>query len=311
MKFMLLGLIVLAPCVSLIKVFNFNKTLEGKDGIFSRALLQNGPQEKLPRHFTICSSHFQGRISENTQAVFVLYQDYEDKLHRVPWLSLGFWEEGILWANIENKKWYMLEQVPVSEVLGWNHICTQLDLEHSLIRTSVNGRKASLVEDISKVETLPRLHLSLGVVQHMWNNAHYQFHGQVTNIRVFRELAETELAELTRSPCLPSNSETFLLWEEMEWEVNSGVELRTIEDKMFCSDVSHQYPVILPTPMSYHAAKAACFKLGEATIAEPASLDGISIEETCPFTWTPYTDAETEGTFINDYTREVVRYYSS
>ena len=74
MKFMLLGLIVLAPCVSLIKVFNFNKTLDGKNGIFSRALLQNVPQEKLPRQLTICSSHLQGRVSSNTKTVFVIYQ---------------------------------------------------------------------------------------------------------------------------------------------------------------------------------------------------------------------------------------------
>ena len=307
MKLMPLVLTALFPCVSLIKVFNFNKTLEGKNGSFSRALLKNVPEENLPRRFTICSSHLQGRISENTQAVFVVYQD---NLHQVPWLSVAFWEEGILWANIDNKNWYMLEQVPVSEVFGWNHICTQLDLEHSLMRTSVNGRKASLVEEVRRTEILPRLHLSLGVVQHMWDNARYQFHGQVTNIRVFREMTKAQMEEMTRSPCLHSNTETFLAWEEMEWEVNSGVELRTVEDKLFCSDVSQHHPVLLPTPMSYQVAKEACFKLGEATIAEPDALEGLSIGEDCQFIWTPFTDEETEGTFVNDYTREVVRYYT-
>ena len=113
------------------------------------------------------------------------------------------------------------------------------------------------------------------------------------------------MEEMTRSPCNPSSLQTFLLWEEMEWEVTGDAELKTLEDTMFCSQSQH-HPVLLPTPMSYHAAKEACFKLGGGTIAEPASVDGVSIGESCRFIWTPYTDAETEGTFVNDYTGELV-----
>ena len=116
------------------------------------------------------------------------------------------------------------------------------------------------------------------------------------------------MEEMTRSPCLPSNLQTFLLWEEMQWKITGEFEQETIPDTMFCSE-SQQNPVLLPTPMPYQAAKDACFKLGRGTISEPASTDRLStgIGETCRFIWTPYTDSETEGTFVNDYTGEVVR----
>ena len=154
----------------------------------------------------------------------------------------------------------------------------------------------------------PRLFLSLGVVQHNWDTAVHQFLGKVANIRVYRGLAETEgqMEEMTRSPCLPSSLETFLLWEEMEWEVTGEAELKTIPDTMFCSESDH-HPILLPSPMSYRAGKEACFKLGEGTIAEPASVEGLGIRGTCRFIWTPYTDTELEGTFVNDNTGQIVR----
>ena len=152
---------------------------------------------------------------------------------------------------------------------------------------------------------LPRLFLSLGVVQHSWDTELHQFLGKVTNIRLYRGLAGAEVEKMTRSPCLPSSLQTFLLWEQMDWEVSGEAELRTLQDSMFCSE-RHHHPVLLPTPMSYQTAKDACFKLGEGTIAEPASTNRLSIGETCRFIWTPYTDAESEGTFVNDYTGELV-----
>ena len=162
------------------------------------------------------------------------------------------------------------------------------------------------MEEVRKVAAPPRLFLSLGVVQHNWEMEVHQFLGKVTHIRVYRGLAGEEMKEMTGSPCLLSNLQTFLLWEQMEWEVGGEAEVETMPDSMFCSEWPH-HPVLLPTPMSYPAAKDACFKLGKGTIAEPASVDGLSIGETCRFIWTPYTDAEVEGTFVNDYTGAVVR----
>ena len=78
----------------------------------------------------------------------------QDQDHLVPWLSLGFWNTGQLWANVDNKYWYMLEQVPVSELLFWTHICAGLDLDRAVITTSVNGRPGRLVEDVRQCSPL-------------------------------------------------------------------------------------------------------------------------------------------------------------
>ena len=72
MKLLLLVLMMLLPSVYLLQVFNFH--LEAVNVSLSRALLDNVPEEKLPRQFTICSSHLQGRVSINTHTVFVIYQ---------------------------------------------------------------------------------------------------------------------------------------------------------------------------------------------------------------------------------------------
>ena len=163
----------------------------------------------------------------------------------------------------------------------------------------------SLSLDISPA----RLFLSLGVVQHSYDTELHQFLGKVTNIRVYRGLAmgEGEMEEMTRSPCLPSSLQTFLLWEEMQWRVTGEAELTPLTETIICSESQH-HPVLLPTPLSYHAAKAACFKLGEGTIAEPTASILESIGETCRYIWTPYTDAQTEGIFVNENTGKVARY---
>ena len=57
MKLTLLAVIILAPSVSLVKMFNFQ--LAGDNLTLSRARLDNVPTESLPRQFTVCSSHLQ------------------------------------------------------------------------------------------------------------------------------------------------------------------------------------------------------------------------------------------------------------
>ena len=75
MKLLLLSAILVFPSVSLVKVFTFKLPSSGADkASLSRALLENVPQEKLPRQLTVCSSHLQGRVSQNTKTVFVIYQ---------------------------------------------------------------------------------------------------------------------------------------------------------------------------------------------------------------------------------------------
>ena len=79
----------------------------------------------------------------------------------------------MLWANIENTFWYVLEQVPLSQVLFWTHICTGLDLDQAVIRTSVNGRPVQLVEEavfstlIGRAQTMLSSHWSRACISNV------------------------------------------------------------------------------------------------------------------------------------------------
>lgn len=149
----------------------------------SAAKLSNYPEEILPQQFIICSSSLQGRIGVNTKTLYVIYDDenYQD-----PWLSIGFWEKGVLWANIENMEWYLLGQVLVTDLFRWIHICVEIDLMKSTIKTSINGKNKTIVQDVKKISNVPKLYLVLGVVDNGWYEEQYQFDGQITNIQLLK-----------------------------------------------------------------------------------------------------------------------------
>ena len=149
----------------------------------SAAKLSNYPEEILPQQFVICSSSLQGRIGVNTKTLYVIYHDenYQD-----PWLSIGFWEKGVLWANIENMEWYLLGQVLVTDLFRWIHICVEIDLIKSTIKTSINGKNTTIVQDVKKISNVPKLYLVLGVVDNGWYEEQYQFDGQITNIQLLK-----------------------------------------------------------------------------------------------------------------------------
>ena len=147
----------------------------------SSAKLQNYPEEFLPQQFVICSSSLQGRIGDKTKALYVLY---EDESQQVPWLSVAFWEKGLLWANFKNSEWYLLGQVLVTDLFRWTHICLEIDLINSIFKTSINGENSTVVKDIKKISFVPRLHLVIGVVHNSWFKEQHQFDGLITNIHL-------------------------------------------------------------------------------------------------------------------------------
>ena len=147
--------------------------------------LINYPDEFLPQKFVICSSSLQGRIGLDTHTLYVIY---EDERYEVPWFSIGFWEKGVLWANIEDSEWYLLGQVLVTDLFRWVHICVEIDMISSTIKTSINGGNTTIVRDMKKASFVPRLHLVLGVVQNNWFEEKYQFNGQITNIQILQVL---------------------------------------------------------------------------------------------------------------------------
>ena len=185
MRILLIFLISsLLNCGTSIKSFHskLNRT-EDQDKKISSAKLVNYPEEFLPKQFVICSSTLQGRIGENTKTLYILYRD-EDNL--VPWFSIGFWENAMLWANVDDSEWVLLGQVLFWDLFRWVHICFELDLENSVIKTSINGQNTTVVEDIKKMSLTPEAHLVVGVVDHSWEEEKFQFDGIITNIHILQ-----------------------------------------------------------------------------------------------------------------------------
>ena len=112
---------------------------------------------------------------------------------------------------------------------------------------------------------------------------------------------------------------SFLSWQEMEWAVSGGSVFPVeVEREEVCSQ-SGDHLVLLPALLSYQEARTACAKLGEATVGgprDPANLSNLTSWYggsvlSCSSVWTPYTDQDREGVFVNDNTGDVIRQISS
>ena len=92
----------------------------------------------------------------------------------------------MLWANVDDSEWVLLGQVLFWDLFRWVHICFELDLENSVIKTSINGQNTTVVEDIKKMSLTPEAHLVVGVVDHSWDEEKFQFDGIITNIHILQ-----------------------------------------------------------------------------------------------------------------------------
>ena len=129
-----------------IKVFTFHGDTPDNEDL-SSATLTNAPEDPLPDHFLICSSHNQQQKGTvNTKTIYVLY---EDSNLTKSWFSIGFhWfsPEFLLYANVRYNKpginhWYKLGQVSLETFLHWIHICVEVD--------AVNGRLSASISMVT------------------------------------------------------------------------------------------------------------------------------------------------------------------
>ena len=108
---------------------------------------------------------------------------------------------------------------------------------------------------------------------------------------------------------------SLLSWEEMEWEVSGdSVFPVEVEREEVCSQ-SGDHLILLPALLSYQEASSTCAKLGEAAVGgprDPANLSNLTSWYggsllSCSSVWTPYTDQDQEGIFINENTGDIMR----
>ena len=111
---------------------------------------------------------------------------------------------------------------------------------------------------------------------------------------------------------------SLLSWEEMEWRLSGDSVLPVeVEREAVCSQ-SGDHLVLLPALLSYQEARSACAKLGEAAVGgprDPANLSNLTSWYgrsvlSCTSVWTPFTDHQLEGSFVDDNTGDIMRQIS-
>ena len=132
-----------------------------------------------------------------------------------------------------------------------------------------------------------------------------QFQGSVANVQMFKE---GNVTAMSRSPC-QSWPSTLLAWNPNNWRVN-GSDWVFIEefDDIFCK-INDNYNLAIPTWSTIRESLDICkHKLKNSTIPieEDRDLFLKYIEwhvnttgGTCVDIWTPFSDKESEGVFIN------------
>ena len=280
------------------------------------AILKNDEIIELQNNITICSTHKQDRVDTiHSRCIYVIYKD--DSYH-TPWFTIGFWSLGRLWANVANKDWYILGNATTEQFLDWMHICVEIDLSKKTLKATIQQKLFPTVFNVSGLTPDLKLNnFKLGVVHHSNElNEIVQFSGSVTNINVFRAKDKTLLKRQAEEPCSFSSKEAILSWQSMKWKITENVLQTTIHKHALCSETDY-INLRLPFLWRKNSAKDFCRKLGDGTISEfsdPSNLSNLHMEEMygnrfseCEFFWTPYSDENEEGVFINENSGEVVR----
>ena len=309
------------------KVFTFKEGITDADEL-SSATLTNPPDDPLPDHFIICSSHKQQQIgTHNTETIYVLY---EDSSFTQPWFSIGFWKltyDYVLMVNIRYDRWYDLGQVTREAFLFWIHVCVEVDSTNGTLRASINGGNVTTVNNVEGLDPAQKLHLRLGVGHDNRDNNLYQFYGSVTSINIFTlQDAEKENHSFltTKSACKPIESSFFQSWTNSRWKV---IGKRVKEEELDENVLSSKSTVMnfrIPLLWNKHEATNECRKYGEnPNITQPPYSDtNIFTDVTmkniygehytqCKYFWTPLSKDEYKENSLVDETTNKFRRYSN
>ena len=182
----------------------------------------------------------------------------------------------------------------------WYHICMRVDLKGSKIEVAVNGKW--LGNSTVNVTNAPsKLSMKIGVGH---NNK--QFQGSVANVQLFNEGNVTAISGL---PC-QSWPSALLAWDPNSWKVNGSYWVLTEEfEDIFCN-ISDNYNLAIHTWLSMSEGLDICnHKLNNSIIPFEDNHDLFlkyiawhvnTTGGTCVDIWTPFSDKQSEGVFVNN-----------
>ena len=132
-----------------------------------------------------------------------------------------------------------------------------------------------------------------------------QFHGSVANIQVFKE---GDIKEISGAPC-EKRQGSLLFWDPQLWRVEGSHWLPIEEyEKVICAPYE-RYKLAIPSKITINESWDICVdKLKTSFIPYPANksefLEYVAwyqniTRNACPFVWTPLSDRNSEGVFLN------------
>ena len=297
-----------------LKVYNFGGDFEPHSSP-SFASLTSSPTEELPKSFVLCTSHKQNKMDGNG-FFHVLGED------GTAWFSLKFMktpaEEDVELMAIFGAEGvsFFLGGIPNFKMKVWYHICSSVDTVNGTFSTAVNGDLISegLEGGTELMKNKPRdlkSKLVIGAWINTWGNQghqYHQFHGAVSNVRLFSSAYSIDLERFSLSPC-SSGPGDYLTWEKMTWGL-TGNGVREGESRW---SVCHEHEtddtvLAIPIPIIQNRALEVCNILGRGKLPTASNQSRLltyidwynrTTAASCSSIWTPYSDEKEEGEFVN------------
>ena len=273
-------------------VFTFNGT---PDSLATPSFAYLVSDVELPDTFIICSSIKQARFDD------VSFYSISGK-DSLEWMRVEFrtYSKATKLALRWDGKFHRVGKLQNPRLDYWYHICLSLDSTKGKMEIAVNGDSLGNILDKNVTNIPSKLKMQIG---NSYDNQ--QFQGSVANIRIFKEGNTTDVSAV---PCKLRQS-TILPWNPNNWKV-VGSEWSLVEEfeDIFCAPSDH-YNLAIPLRITINESMDICkYKLNNSIIPFQEDHDLFHMYITwhenttggiCSNIWTPFSDQQTEGLFLN------------
>ena len=188
------------------------------------------------------------------------------------------------------------------------------------LKTAVNGEQIGEEYEEGKRLKLNKpgsikTKLTIGLWVNSWRNRTKQFHGMISNIRIFAGKQANNLINLSHHPC--DTEGDYMDWESMLWEVTGKYVTVSENQQTLCHEHEYRETVLaVPIPVTQNHALEVCQLLGNATMHVASNQSELvqwlkwynQMSPDCLEIWTPFSDQQEEGIFrslvdssISDY----------
>ena len=274
-------------------VFTFDGFLETSEAPSFASLVGH---VHLPESFIVCSSSKEATFSY-VGFYSIFGEDSEDWLTVVIRPLRGAIVLAIYWDD----GFHFSEDLKNPKLDHWYHTCLKIDLSRKEIEIAVDGMLLKKVVDQNITNVPRKLKMNIGMGK---NNG--QFRGSVTNIQVFKE---GDIKEISAAPCKERQG-TLLSWNPQLWKVVGSRWLlqREEDEELVCAPYDH-YNLAVPSEITFKESVDLCREqLNNSIIPYPANPSAFlkyvawhnnTTGGTCPYIWTPLSDQNSEGVFLN------------